>query len=84
MIGDIHYLNSGDWVESMTAIVEHLDRSFEVINYHDFCRITGREAKGTVPSVDVSGIAERPLALPAPALSPDLLPMPALAVEAKV
>jgi hypothetical protein len=67
----------------MTAIVEHLDRSFEVINYHDFCRITGREAKGTVPSVDVSGIAERSLALPAPA-SPELLPLPVLAVEAKL
>jgi UDP-2,3-diacylglucosamine pyrophosphatase LpxH len=66
MIDDIHYLNSGDWVESMTCIVEHLDRTFEVINYHDFCRLTGREPKGVVASVDVSGIAERPLALPAP------------------
>ena len=25
-VGDVHYLNSGDWVESMTAVVEHLDR----------------------------------------------------------
>lgn len=87
MIGDIHYLNSGDWVESMTAIVEHLDRSFEVINYHDFCRITGREPKGTVPSVDVSGIAVRPLALPVPSAPPTLVaetpPIPALALEAK-
>lgn len=37
MIGDVHYLNSGDWVESMTAIVEHLDGRFEVIDYKDFC-----------------------------------------------
>lgn len=67
MIDDIHYLNSGDWVESMTAIVEHLDHSFQVISYHDFCAMTGREPKGMVPSVDVSRIAQRPLALPAPA-----------------
>lgn len=37
MIGAIHYLNSGDWVESMTAIVEHLDGRFEVIDYKEFC-----------------------------------------------
>lgn len=36
-IGKIHYLNSGDWVESSTAIVEHQDGSFEVLNYVDFC-----------------------------------------------
>lgn len=66
MIEDIHYLNSGDWVESMTAIVEHLDRSFEVLNYHDFCKLTGREPKGSDASLDVGAIKEKPLALPAP------------------
>lgn len=66
MVGDVHYLNSGDWVESMTAIVEHLDRSFEVINYHDFCRLTGRVPKGVMPSVDVSDLGDKaPLPLPA-------------------
>jgi UDP-2,3-diacylglucosamine pyrophosphatase LpxH len=35
-IGGIHYLNSGDWVESLTAIVEHHDGRFELINYKDF------------------------------------------------
>ena len=73
MIGDIHYLNSGDWVESMTAIIEHDDHTFEVLSYHDFCTRTGREPKGTEPSVDVSGITVRPLALPAPAAEPDLV-----------
>jgi UDP-2,3-diacylglucosamine pyrophosphatase LpxH len=38
MIGDVHYLNSGDWVESLTAIVEHWDGRFELINYVDFVR----------------------------------------------
>jgi len=36
MIGDIHYLNSGDWVESLTAIVEHYDGRFELIDFAEF------------------------------------------------
>ncbi len=36
LIGDIHYLNSGDWVESLTAIIEHHDGRFELISYKDF------------------------------------------------
>ncbi|MFI5335928.1 MAG: UDP-2,3-diacylglucosamine diphosphatase, partial [Opitutales bacterium] len=38
MIGDIHYLNSGDWVESLTAIVEHLDGRLELVDFKQFCR----------------------------------------------
>ena len=38
MLGDIHYLNSGDWVESLTAIVEHWDGRFELIDYVTFVR----------------------------------------------
>ena len=37
-IGDIHYLNSGDWVETLTAIVEHWDGRFELIDYVSFAR----------------------------------------------
>jgi UDP-2,3-diacylglucosamine pyrophosphatase LpxH len=36
MIGDIHYLNSGDWVESLTAIVEHYDGRFELLTFQQF------------------------------------------------
>ena len=36
MIGDIHYLNSGDWVESLTGIVEHHDGRFELITFKEF------------------------------------------------
>lgn len=44
MIGDIHYLNSGDWVESTTALVEHFDGRFEVLGYDDFCeRLEAKE-----------------------------------------
>ena len=31
MIDDIHYLNDGDWVESCTALIEHFDGRFEII-----------------------------------------------------
>lgn len=36
MIGTVHYLNSGDWVESNTALVEHFDGRFEIIDYDTF------------------------------------------------
>jgi hypothetical protein len=65
-IDDIHYLNSGDWVESLTIVVEHLDRTFEVLNYHDFCRLTGRKPKGDGISMDVSDLGNRQLAQPIP------------------
>jgi UDP-2,3-diacylglucosamine pyrophosphatase LpxH len=32
-IGGIRYMNCGDWVESCTALVEHYDGTFEIINY---------------------------------------------------
>jgi hypothetical protein len=37
-------------VESLTAVVENHDGSFEVINYETFCRRTNREPKGEVPA----------------------------------
>jgi len=35
-IHDVHYLNSGDWVESLTALVEHYDGTFEILDYPEF------------------------------------------------
>lgn len=35
-IGKLHYLNSGDWVESLSAIVEDHDGRFELIHFKDF------------------------------------------------
>jgi UDP-2,3-diacylglucosamine pyrophosphatase LpxH len=37
-IGGVHYLNSGDWVESMTALVEYGDGRWEVLSYPEFRR----------------------------------------------
>lgn len=38
MIDEIHYLNSGDWVESLSAIVEDFEGNFEVLHYSEFSR----------------------------------------------
>lgn len=35
-IDGIHYLNSGDWVESLTAVVENTDGRWELVNYVDW------------------------------------------------
>ncbi len=32
-INGIQYMNDGDWVESKTALVEHMDGTWEIINY---------------------------------------------------
>lgn len=32
-IGGVRYINSGDWVESCTAVVEHFDGRFEIITW---------------------------------------------------
>lgn len=45
IVGDIHYLNSGDWVESLTAIVEDQNGRFEVLHYPEFCRRLEEKAR---------------------------------------
>jgi UDP-2,3-diacylglucosamine pyrophosphatase LpxH len=35
MINGVHYLNSGDWVESMSALLEHEDGTWEVYMHMD-------------------------------------------------
>jgi len=56
MIGDTHYLNSGDWVESLTALVEDFDGNWEVLDYGEFClrlheKAEERDAKTPLPPV---------------------------------
>lgn len=36
MIDEVHYLNSGDWVESLTAIVEDENENMGIITYREF------------------------------------------------
>lgn len=44
-IEGVRYLNSGDWVESLTAIVEHHDGRMELIRYEDFIKDLATEAR---------------------------------------
>ncbi len=37
-VGEIHYLNSGDWVESLTAIIEHHDGRMQLVQYEEFIK----------------------------------------------
>jgi UDP-2,3-diacylglucosamine pyrophosphatase LpxH len=37
-IDGVHYLNTGDWVESCTAIRETMDGEMELVNWHDEVR----------------------------------------------
>jgi UDP-2,3-diacylglucosamine pyrophosphatase LpxH len=46
-IGAVHYLNSGDWIESNTALVEQLDGRFEILPYEEFCRRLALEEEKT-------------------------------------
>ncbi len=54
-IDGVHYLNSGDWVESMTAIVEEVSGEFEIVHYDQWKQSRKPDATdGT--SVAVSGL----------------------------
>lgn len=33
MIGDVHYLNSGDWVETMSALTEDEEGNWDILYY---------------------------------------------------
>ncbi len=60
MIGDIHYLNSGDWVESLTAIVEHYDGRFELMTFKQFTTSFPMTPESPAPAEEI----ESPLQLP--------------------
>jgi len=60
-IGDILYCNDGDWVESCTALVEHLDGTLELLHVE-------KDGIGVQPAPDDEPIAA-PSRLPADALN---------------
>ncbi len=64
-IGTIHYMNSGDWVESATAIVEHFDGRLELIDYDTFsARLAEEEARCiALEAESLFARVETPLAL---------------------
>jgi len=54
-VGRVHYLNSGDWVESLTAIIEHHDGTMELVQYHEFlARIRPHQQIDAAPVEEVT------------------------------
>ena len=49
-IGDILYCNSGDWVESCTALVEHFDGRLELIDWIDRWALDPLTGRAVVPA----------------------------------
>jgi UDP-2,3-diacylglucosamine pyrophosphatase LpxH/glycosyltransferase involved in cell wall biosynthesis len=54
LVGDIHYLNSGDWVESLTAIIEHHNGRLELVRYQEFLSLmrADKAAAAEVPRME--------------------------------
>jgi len=48
MISNIHYLNSGDWVETMSAIVETSGGNWKIIYYNDWLKETQAAVTTTI------------------------------------
>jgi len=65
----IHYLNSGDWVESLTAIVEPEPGVFELVHYTDFMAAFDSDAALREHEKDFEEVSrpEAPYRTPAPA-----------------
>jgi UDP-2,3-diacylglucosamine pyrophosphatase LpxH len=62
-IGSVHYLNSGDWVESCTAIAEHHDGRMEVIHWmKQGPGLVSRGPQRGVPEPDEADAAPVPIA----------------------
>jgi UDP-2,3-diacylglucosamine pyrophosphatase LpxH len=55
MIDGIHYLNDGDWVESCTALAEHLDGRFEILDWKTRAGLaaTDPEPLPSLPELDL-------------------------------
>ncbi|RWA74419.1 UDP-2,3-diacylglucosamine diphosphatase [Mesorhizobium sp.] len=59
--GDVQYINTGDWVESCTAVVEHFDGSMEILTWaHVLPGVpVGKDTLVPVDIVDLKGRAAR-------------------------
>ena len=52
-VDGILYLNDGDWVESMTALVEHHDGRLEILNWYDAYIHQNASSSEVVPVADM-------------------------------
>ncbi|MCE6982882.1 UDP-2,3-diacylglucosamine diphosphatase, partial [Pseudomonas frederiksbergensis] len=54
-VGEVDYLNCGDWVESCTALIEHWDGSIELYRLADAQAEAARRQAGLAALVDSGG-----------------------------
>lgn len=47
-INDVHYLNSGDWVETMSAVVETIEGEWKIVYYNELMSAQHTEMSTTV------------------------------------
>ena len=73
MINGVHYLNSGDWVETMTALVETLDGQWKILPYQDWYAEYAAQLSATQPPEELPSPPQMPLVQP-PYQSQDLPP----------
>jgi len=55
MIDGIEYLNSGDWVESLTALVEDNEGNWKIVHYHEWTKVL-EAAKRAKANKDIDNI----------------------------
>jgi UDP-2,3-diacylglucosamine pyrophosphatase LpxH len=53
-LGDVQYINTGDWVESCTAVVEHFDGRMEIVHW-PFVRATPASMRDKLVPVTIGG-----------------------------
>lgn len=56
---DVTYMNSGDWVESCTALIEHHDGRFELIHWQDDIDEAEASRLGVSVPADIAQIMEK-------------------------
>jgi UDP-2,3-diacylglucosamine pyrophosphatase LpxH/glycosyltransferase involved in cell wall biosynthesis len=61
-VGGVHYLNSGDWVESLSAVIEHHDGSFELVSYNQFLERLAETGRKGAAKKERQGAARPPVA----------------------
>ncbi len=49
-VGGVMYMNDGDWVESCTALVEHADGRFELIDWTQENRLSFQRSQAPLPT----------------------------------
>ena len=56
MVGGIHYLNSGDWVETMSALTEDESGEWKVVYYSDIAGVAAeeKESENVLPLIPIA------------------------------